>query len=84
MDVHGQQRVSMNTTQPTMVGGDRPERQKDDALWTIEDVAGFLNVSRQTVRRRMKAGVLPHIRNGRIIRFVPSDIREWVERQEAA
>lgn len=84
MDVHGQQWVSMSNAQSTTVGPNEGGRQKDDALWKVPDVADFLNVSQQTIRRRIKAGAIPYLRVGGLIRFVPSDVREWVEQQEAA
>lgn len=59
-------------------------RQKIDELWDVGDVARYLKVSGSTVRERVRAGSIPSKRVGRFIRFIPDDVRQWVESQEAA
>ena len=52
--------------------------ERDDGsepLMTIKDVAVSMNASEKTVRRRIAAGELPVIRDGRLIRIRPKDYR---------
>jgi predicted DNA-binding transcriptional regulator AlpA len=49
----------------------------DEPLWTAVDVARFLQVSRSWVYARCEAGLLPCLRVGGLVRFVPQQIREF-------
>ena len=53
-----------------------------DRLWGIDDVARYLSVSRRGVERLKSSGRLPKpaLRIGRLPRWRPEEIREWVER----
>lgn len=48
---------------------------------TPEDVATRLGVSISWVRKRSADGTLPHRKVGRYLRFIPSEIDAWVEKQ---
>jgi excisionase family DNA binding protein len=47
-------------------------------LLTIEEAAGVLNVSPKTIRRRIRAGEMAVIRDGRIIRIRPEDLARYL------
>jgi excisionase family DNA binding protein len=47
------------------------------ALLTIEQVAVALQVSPKTVRRLVARG-FPHVRFGRVLRFVAADVHRWL------
>ena len=49
-----------------------------DPLLTIREAAERLGVSIETVRRRIKAGELRVIRDGRIIRIHPDDLESYI------
>ena len=49
-----------------------------EPLMTVKDVAAGLNASEKTVRRRIAAGELPIIRDGRMIRIRPTDYRRYL------
>ncbi len=51
----------------------------DPTLWTADDVAAYLKVSRSWVYHRAESGKLPHVRVGGLLRFQPSEIRAYVE-----
>lgn len=53
-----------------------------DRLLTVEEVAEFLSVSANTVRNKVAAEAIPYIRVGRLIRFDPADIRDWISAQK--
>jgi len=36
--------------------------------------AELLNISLRTLDNKLKAGVIPHVRLGKLVRFIPSDI----------
>lgn len=60
------------------------EANKDvsDALWRIGDVARYLRLSRNTVRRRMRDSDLPFRRIGGVIRFLPAEVEAWAASQQ--
>ena len=47
------------------------------ALWTAEEVAKFLKVSRSWVYQRAERGDLPSLRVGGLRRFEPAAILAW-------
>ncbi len=56
--------------------------KRDDVsepLMTVREVATGMNASEKTVRRRIAAGELPVIRDGRMIRIRPKDYRRYLE-----
>ncbi len=59
-----------------------PMRKTDDAalpqLLTLQDAARILNTSMKTLRRRIDAGQLPVIRDGRIVRVHPRDLERYI------
>lgn len=48
------------------------------ALLTIRQATEILQVSLKTVRRRIKAGELPVIRDGNIVRIDPDDLSAYI------
>jgi len=53
-----------------------------DRLLTAEDVGGILSVKPTTVMQWARAGVLPHVRIGRVIRFRQKSVLRWIEERE--
>jgi hypothetical protein len=63
--------------------------EKDEGMWTIDDVAAHLKVSKNWVRERVTTGLLRAYplpgngRNGRrVLRFLPAEVRTFA-RSEA-
>lgn len=52
-----------------------------EKLLEPRELAARLNVSREAVYDKVKRGELPFVRIGRLIRFDPVKIEEWLERQ---
>jgi excisionase family DNA binding protein len=55
-----------------------------EGLWTVDELARFLNMSGRWVRKRLcyrpeEQGSIPHVRFGRTPRFDPTEIRAWVQ-----
>ncbi len=50
-----------------------------EPLMTVKELATEMNASEKTVRRRIAAGELPVIRDGRMIRIRPKDYRRYLE-----
>ncbi len=48
-----------------------------EALWDVNDVAAYLKASRSWVYQRATSGLLPYVKIGGLLRFVPSAIRAW-------
>ena len=54
----------------------------DDRLWTSRDVAAFLQISERTLQTMLRtaeseSGSLPHVRLGKLVRFVAEDVKAW-------
>jgi excisionase family DNA binding protein len=47
----------------------------------IGEVAEYLNIRQSTLYTKVGAGILPHYRIGRLIRFKKADIDRWMEGQ---
>jgi excisionase family DNA binding protein len=41
-------------------------------------VAKRMNVSKSWIYRKAKAGIIPHVRIGRTIRFIEKDLEAWI------
>jgi excisionase family DNA binding protein len=55
-----------------------------ESLWTWREVAAFLRIGRNAVYEMAARGELPSLRLGASrVRFVPAEIRAWLERQRA-
>ena len=50
-----------------------------EPLLTMQDVAEILNCSLKTVKRRVDAGDLPAIRDGRMVRVHPEDLNRYIK-----
>ena len=49
----------------------------DEVLWTVPQVAKYLQVSPSWVYRNASSGRIPTVRLGANLRFVPSEIKSW-------
>ena len=50
----------------------------DNGFLTISEVAKKLKVSSSWVYKKCKAGIMPHVRIGNMLRFVERDVEQWV------
>lgn len=48
-----------------------------ERLLTVAEVASVMGTCERTVRRRIKSGDLPALRDGRQLRIRPSDLRTY-------
>jgi len=55
---------------------------KDESLWTINELGKFLKVKESVIRYWVKTNVIPHIRIGKYTRFDQKDIMGWIKRQK--
>lgn len=51
--------------------------QREEALWNVNEVARFLNMSRSWVYKQVDAGAIPVARFGNRFRFHPARVREF-------
>lgn len=52
-------------------------------LWTVDDVAAYLQLAPETVRSMARSGDIPSMKLGkRLWRFHPDQIRSWLETSE--
>lgn len=58
-----------------------PAAPLPDGLWTVKDVAAYCQVSSYTVREWVKQEIIPAHPIGRLIRFVPEEVRAAVTRR---
>jgi excisionase family DNA binding protein len=54
--------------------------EADEPLLTIEQAAKLMTASARTIRRRIQDGDLAVIRDGRIVRIRPEDLRRYISR----
>ncbi len=60
------------------------EKANTDQLMNTSQMAGWLNMSKSTIRKWVHYGFIPHIKLGRAVRFSRKDIEVWLqERTEA-
>lgn len=52
---------------------------EDKAVWTVEDVAAFLDVTPDTVRDQARHGLLPARKVGKEWRISRRAVMEWLE-----
>lgn len=50
-----------------------------EPLWTVQQVAAYLQASTSYVYKAAERGEIPCRRIGALLRFVPSSVREWAE-----
>ena len=56
------------------------ERTKTDTqaeLWTVDDLAAAWQVSPRTIRMWQQDRTIPYLKIGRLVRFVPADMRAF-------
>lgn len=49
-----------------------------EGLWDVNDTAAYLKVNHMTVRRMVNENRLPYLRIGKLLRFEPALVRDWV------
>jgi excisionase family DNA binding protein len=63
------------TLQPTS------QQKSADMVWTVREAARRLRVSDRTLRKRVRQGVIPHIRFGGKILFPVAALEAWISKQ---
>ncbi len=58
-----------------------PQTEVEPAAMSIPHAGAYLGVSKDTVRRLVRAGTLPHARIGNSIRIRRIDLEEYLNRQ---
>lgn len=53
-----------------------------DKLWTADDVAEYLGMTKPWVYAQVRRKRLPHLRLGKYVRFQQRTIEEWVQANE--
>ena len=51
-----------------------------DKLLTAEDVAAMINCGPSTIYEWAKSGRMPSLKLNGLVRFVPEEVREWIQR----
>ena len=72
--------MTCSTSPPSRKPGAMPDRADSSLprLLSLEDTAEVLGCSQKTLQRRIKAGELPVIRDGRLVRVHPQDLARYV------
>lgn len=55
--------------------------QLDKEVWTIDELAAFLRVSRITIRRQLQSGDLHGVRVGHTWRIFAADVSDYLQKQ---
>ena len=56
--------------------------KKQKRLWTINDTAQFMSLEPDTVRKMARDGRIPAFKLGRVWRFYPDKVTEWLNDQK--
>ncbi len=48
-----------------------------DGILTVDEVASKFRVSESWIYKKCKAGIIPHVRIGAVLRFVEKDVDAW-------
>ena len=57
---------------------------RGERLWTTQEVARFLHLSKKAIYRLVEDRALPHVRVLNRLRFEPKDVEEFVRRRRVA
>ena len=60
----------------------RPWDPEDTSLWTMEECATFLKITKSSLYHKVERGEVPCVRFGSRLRFIPSSVRSWIQAQE--
>jgi len=52
---------------------------KEKRYLTAEELAKELDLSQSWVYKKVKTGIIPHVRIGSVVRFVREDIQRWID-----
>jgi excisionase family DNA binding protein len=52
----------------------------DKLVWSVEDVAKELSVSTRHVHRLVSSDKIPYAKVGRLVRFSPVKLSEWLQK----
>ena len=55
-----------------------------DGLMTVEELSKLLKVKKSTIYKWTHEEYIPHVKMGRLVRFNPKEIGEWVEKKKIA
>jgi DNA binding domain, excisionase family len=55
------------------------ETATSSSLLDKNQTAELLNISLRNLDTKLKAGMIPHVRLGKLVRFIPSDIQKYIE-----
>ena len=62
-----------------------PARPTSEGYMTSEQAAAYLKVSARSLEAfRRRGGGPPYYKVGRLVRYAPSELREWMEQQRIA
>ena len=50
-------------------------------LWDVKRLSGYLSVKPSTIYALIERKEIPHYRIGRLVRFKPNEIDEWLARK---
>jgi excisionase family DNA binding protein len=55
------------------------QRNSSNGLLDKIQTAELLNISLRTLDNKLKAGVISHVRLGKLVRFIPSDVENYIQ-----
>jgi excisionase family DNA binding protein len=53
--------------------------QFSTSLLDKKETAVLLNISLRNLNTKLKAGAIPHVRLGKLVRFIPSDLDRYIQ-----
>ena len=52
----------------------------EDSYWSVKQAAEYLGISRDTLYRFSREGLIPSYKISRLVKFKKSDLDEWIKK----
>jgi excisionase family DNA binding protein len=78
MSAHGKRKLGNPTVDNGALCMPTQHNSSNSLLDKIE-TAELLNISLRTLNNKLKAGAIPHVRLGKLVRFIPSDLERYIQ-----
>ena len=72
--------IPANTVASTSPGPSQEPVFENQAVWSVSDVARELHISRSYVYRLISQDKIPYAKVGRLVRFYPERVYEWLSK----
>ena len=80
VNVYAAERAPLTENPSESESPNRSEIFDNRIVWTVDDVSNALNCSARHVRKMISEDRIPYCKVGRLVRFSPHRISEWLQK----